>query len=87
MVLLDEQGRIEWCNQTAAAQFGIDAERDLLQHLANLVRDPAFVAYLASWNYSRDVVIDAPAQLARAAASRRGCRCRCIPMPATAACC
>ena len=34
VVLLDEQGRIEWCNQTAAAQFGIDAERDLLQHLA-----------------------------------------------------
>ncbi|MEJ8858074.1 phosphate regulon sensor histidine kinase PhoR [Variovorax robiniae] len=61
VVLLDEQGRIEWCNQTAAAQFGIDAERDLLQHLANLVRDPAFVAYLASWNYSRQVLIDAPA--------------------------
>ncbi|TPG26398.1 phosphate regulon sensor histidine kinase PhoR [Variovorax guangxiensis] len=59
VVLVDEQGRIEWCNQTAAAQFGIDAERDVLQHLANLVRDPAFVAYLASWNYSRDVVIDA----------------------------
>ncbi len=62
VVLLDEQGRIEWCNQTAAGQFGIDAERDLLQHLANLVRDPAFVAYHASWNYSRDVVIDAPSQ-------------------------
>ena len=59
VVLVDEQGRIEWCNQTAALQFGIDAERDMLQHLANLVRDPAFVAYLASWNYSRDVVIDA----------------------------
>jgi two-component system, OmpR family, phosphate regulon sensor histidine kinase PhoR len=60
VVLLDEQGRIEWCNQTAAGQFGIDAERDLQQHLANLVRDPAFVAYLASWNYSRQVLIDAP---------------------------
>ncbi|VTU35854.1 Phosphate regulon sensor protein PhoR [Variovorax sp. PBS-H4] len=63
VVLLDEQGRIEWCNQTAASQFGIDPERDLLQHLSNLVRDPAFVAYLASWNYSRDVVIDAPSQI------------------------
>ncbi|MDM0116161.1 phosphate regulon sensor histidine kinase PhoR [Variovorax sp. J22R133] len=62
VVLIDEQGRIEWCNQTAAQQFGIDASRDLQQHLANLVRDPAFVAYLASWNYSRDVVIDAPSQ-------------------------
>jgi two-component system phosphate regulon sensor histidine kinase PhoR len=59
VVLLDAQGRIEWCNQTAAGQFGIDAERDLAQHLANLVRDPGFVAYLASWNYSRDVLIDA----------------------------
>jgi two-component system phosphate regulon sensor histidine kinase PhoR len=59
VVLLDEQGRIEWCNQTAAVQFGIDVDRDQLQHLANLVREPAFVAYLASWNYSRDVVIDA----------------------------
>ncbi len=60
VILLDEQGRIEWCNQTAGSQLGINAERDLLQHLSNLVRDPAFVAYLASWNYSRDVVIDAP---------------------------
>ena len=45
VVLLDQQGRIEWCNQTAATQLGIDAKRDLLAHLANLVRDPAFVAY------------------------------------------
>jgi two-component system phosphate regulon sensor histidine kinase PhoR len=62
VVLIDAEGRIEWCNQTAAEQFGIDAERDLLQYLVNLVRDPAFVAYLASWNYSRDVVIDAPSK-------------------------
>ena len=62
VVLLDENGRIEWCNQIAAVQFGIDATRDVLQHLANLVRDPAFVTYLASWNYSRDVVIDAPSK-------------------------
>ncbi len=68
VVLIDHEGRIEWCNQTAAAQFGNDAERDLLQYLANLVRDPLFVNYLASWNYSRDVVINAPSKLlARAA--------------------
>src|SRR5689334_13066671 len=70
VVLLDQQGRIEWCNETAAGHLGIDAERDLLQHLSNLVRDPAFVAYLASWNYSRDVVIDAPSK----AALRSHCR-------------
>jgi two-component system phosphate regulon sensor histidine kinase PhoR len=71
VVLLDEQGRIEWCNQTAAAQFGLDTERDLMQHLPNLVRDPAFVAYLASWNYSRDVVIDAPSRLPHRGAALR----------------
>ena len=31
VVLLDEQGRIEWCNQTAAGHFGFDSKRDLLQ--------------------------------------------------------
>ncbi|MEP6790213.1 MAG: phosphate regulon sensor histidine kinase PhoR [Ramlibacter sp.] len=57
VVLLDEKGRIEWCNQTAARHFGFDARRDLLQHIGNLVRDPDFAAYMASWNYSRDVVL------------------------------
>ena len=57
VVLLDENGRIEWCNQTAAAHFGFDTQRDRLQHIGNLVRDPAFAAYMASWNYTRDVVL------------------------------
>lgn len=57
VVLLDAQGRIEWCNQTAAQHFGFDAQRDLLQHIANLVREPAFSAYMASDNFSNAVVI------------------------------
>ncbi|WBY02228.1 phosphate regulon sensor histidine kinase PhoR [Ramlibacter tataouinensis] len=57
VVLLDAQGRIEWCNQTAAAQLGIDPERDLLQHVGNLLRDPAFADYNAAGAYYRDVVI------------------------------
>ena len=44
VVLLDENGRIEWCNLTAATHFGFDAERDRLQSIGNLVRDPAFAA-------------------------------------------
>src|SRR5258706_7582717 len=40
VVLLDADGRIEWCNQTAAQHFGFDAKRDVMQHIANLVRDP-----------------------------------------------
>jgi two-component system phosphate regulon sensor histidine kinase PhoR len=60
VVLLDENGRIEWCNQTAASHFGFDAARDRLQHIGNLVRDPSFAAYMASWNYTRDVVLTMP---------------------------
>ena len=57
VVLLDAQGRIEWCNQTAAQHFGFDAERDMLQHIANLVREPAFNAYMASASLAQEVVI------------------------------
>jgi two-component system phosphate regulon sensor histidine kinase PhoR len=57
VVLLDDNGRIEWCNQTAARQFGFDTVRDRLQNIGNLVRDPVFAAYMASWNYSREVVL------------------------------
>ncbi len=57
VVLLDAQGRIEWCNQTAAAQLGIDAQRDLLQLIGNLVRDPGFAAYYAGRDYRRDIVV------------------------------
>lgn len=48
VVLLDPEGRIEWCNQIAAGQFGIDIERDLLQSIGNLVRNPDFSTYYAS---------------------------------------
>ena len=57
VVLLDAQGRIEWCNQTATQHFGFDAKRDVLQHIANLVREPAFNAYMALGNFSGEVVI------------------------------
>jgi two-component system phosphate regulon sensor histidine kinase PhoR len=52
VVLLDLQGRIEWCNQMACAHFGLDAQRDLLQHFGNLVRDPGFAAYYAQADFS-----------------------------------
>ena len=57
VVLLDAQDRIEWCNQMATQHFGFDAQRDVLQHVANLVRTPAFKAYMASNDFSHDVVI------------------------------
>ena len=40
VVLLDAQGRIEWCNQMAANQFGFEAQRDVMQSIGNLLRNP-----------------------------------------------
>ena len=57
VVLLDAQGRIEWCNQMATQHFGFDVQRDMLQHIANLVREPAFNAYMSANNFSRDVIV------------------------------
>ena len=60
VVLLDREGRIEWINDTAAAHFGLDPERDLQQHVVNLLRDPDFSAFYQGRSYSNDVVIPAP---------------------------
>jgi two-component system phosphate regulon sensor histidine kinase PhoR len=63
VILLDAQGRIEWCNQTAADQFGIDSERDRLQQVTNLLRDPVFGDYYRSGRYDCDIVIPGPRSL------------------------
>jgi two-component system phosphate regulon sensor histidine kinase PhoR len=57
VVLLDEAGRIEWCNETAAGHFGFDPQRDLLQHIGNLVRDPAFAAYAAGGDFRHEITL------------------------------
>jgi two-component system phosphate regulon sensor histidine kinase PhoR len=58
VVLLDPEGRIEWCNQTAAQHLGMDAKRDLMQHVVHLVRDPVFKKYLTSELHDGEVIID-----------------------------
>ena len=57
VMLLDGQSRIEWCNQTAATHFGLDSQRDLLQTIGNLVRDPGFAAYLASAEFGSSLTM------------------------------
>lgn len=48
VMLLDAKDQIEWCNAQSADHFGLDPARDQLQRVTNLIRDPAFVAYLQS---------------------------------------
>ncbi len=59
VMLLDAELRIEWCNQTAAQHLGIDMERDLLQLIPNLVRDPVFSQYLREERAGEEIVIQA----------------------------
>ena len=56
VVLLDKSNCIDWCNQTAAQQLGLDARRDIRQQIGNLVRNPEFLSYLQEQHFDREVV-------------------------------
>jgi len=60
VVLLDSAGRIEWSNLTAASHLGFDPQRDLGQYVRNLVRAPAFVAYMSAGDFAAEIQIDGP---------------------------
>jgi two-component system phosphate regulon sensor histidine kinase PhoR len=57
VMLLDGDARIEWCNQTSAAHFGLDVQRDLMQTIGNLVREPGFVSYLAKGDFGSSLTM------------------------------
>lgn len=57
VVMLNSDGQIEWFNQISTVHFGLDSERDRLQHFGNLVRDPGFASYFSSQNYSTDLLM------------------------------
>jgi two-component system phosphate regulon sensor histidine kinase PhoR len=47
VVLLDARNSIEWCNDNAAVMLGLDPRTDVGQPIANLIREPGFIDYLA----------------------------------------
>ena len=58
VTLLDAEGRIEWCNATASSHLGLDAKRDVKQHIVHLLRDPVFSRYFAQDQHGAEVIID-----------------------------
>ncbi len=56
VVVLDANDRIQWANPRAEAHLGIDLRQDQGAPIANLVRQPAFVQYLASGDFHEPVV-------------------------------
>lgn len=57
VLMLDAQEHILWCNRVAADHFALDPQRDLQQRITNLVRAPAFVAYLQAGRYGEPLVL------------------------------
>ncbi len=60
VMLLDCGDQIEWCNSLAADHFALDPQRDRRQRITNLVRAPAFVAYLQAGRFSEAIQIPDP---------------------------
>lgn len=58
VVLLDEASRIEWFNNTAASHLGLDVQKDRLQHIVHLVRDPVFAKYFAQDEHASEAIIE-----------------------------
>lgn len=57
VAILNEANRIEWCNPLAQLHFSLDAERDLMQDITYLVRQPEFIEYLHALNFTNPLVM------------------------------
>lgn len=60
VVMLNEHGNIDWCNDAAKRNLGFQFPQDEGQYLPNLLRDPMFVKYYESNNYMDSIEIPCP---------------------------
>jgi two-component system phosphate regulon sensor histidine kinase PhoR len=58
VVVLDAVNRIQWANPRAQTHLGIDVRQDAGAPIVNLVRQPAFVQYLAGGDFSEPVIVE-----------------------------
>jgi two-component system phosphate regulon sensor histidine kinase PhoR len=59
-VVILEDERITWCNDTARLHLEIDPARDAGTPITHLVRIPEFLAYLESGDHARPIQVRAP---------------------------
>ena len=57
VAILDEADRIEWCNPLAEQHFGLDGVRDIGQQITYLARQPEFVQYLSTRDFSEPLIL------------------------------
>ena len=58
VLLLDQESRIQWCNQTAAKQLGIDPHLDSQQLIGNMLRNPMFSSYVNDKIFDQEIIIE-----------------------------
>lgn len=58
IVIVDDKGRIEWFNETAIRLLGLRKVQDRGSHIINLIRDPAFIAFIDKDNTSESLRMD-----------------------------
>jgi len=57
VIMLDSENRIDWFNQAAQGQFGLDPERDGGTLVTHLLRQPGFADYIRSGNFSEPLLL------------------------------
>jgi two-component system, OmpR family, phosphate regulon sensor histidine kinase PhoR len=62
VAFLSASDAIEWVNQQAERQFGLDAQRDLGAPITNLVREPDFVAFLHGGDFAHPLLFQSRRQ-------------------------
>ena len=60
VAVLDANYRLDWCNDAAREQLGLDPERDRNQAIVNMVLAPEFVEYLHAADFSEPLRIASP---------------------------
>ena len=60
IIVLNNQGVIEWCNNSATRMLGIHTSDDLGQRILNLVRTPALVDYIKQATFDEALKIVSP---------------------------
>ncbi|MDR1888216.1 MAG: phosphate regulon sensor histidine kinase PhoR [Zoogloeaceae bacterium] len=60
VIMLNKDCHIKWLNQPACRHFGLDEQRDIEQSVTHLIRDPAFVAYLAERDFDQAITLTSP---------------------------
>ena len=58
VVVLDGANRIQWANPRAQTHLGVELRHDAGAPIVNIVRQPAFLQYLATGDFSEPVVIE-----------------------------